>query len=103
DMREAVDLVQRRLADKIEHRAEHLEARRRHPPGRAKPGEWRHGDVAAVRPEYFDRPPGDRQLVRHKAFVATEQSIDEAVFDMDQLDFDFHLFRDHESGQDSLL
>ena len=103
EMREAVDLLQGRLADKIAHRAEHLEALRRQSPGRAEPGEWRHGDLPSVHPEYFDRPVEQRQLVRHKAFVATEENIDEAIFEMDQLDYDFHLFHDTDTGQDSLL
>jgi hypothetical protein len=103
EMLEAVDLLQRRLADKIAHRAEHVEALRRHNRGRAEPGEWRHGDLPSVQPEYFDRPVEQRQLVRHKAFVAAEENIDEAIFEMDQLDYDFHLFHDIDTGQDSLL
>ena len=103
ELHEAVDLLQRRLRDRIEHRSEHLEALRRHPPGRPEGGEWRHGDLATVRPEHFDRPVEERQLVRHKPFVAAEQTMEEAVFDMDQLDYDFYLFRDVDSGEDSLL
>jgi hypothetical protein len=103
DLHEAVDLLQGRLQDKLEHKAGHLEALRRHTPGRAGEDQWRHGDVPTLRPEYFDRPAEERQLVRHKPFVATEQSLDEAAFDMDQLDYDFYLFRDLASGQDSAL
>jgi len=103
DLHEAVDLLQRRLHDKLEHKAQHLEALRRHTPGRAEPGEWRHGDLAPTRPEFFDRPADDRQLVRHKAFVPAEQDRDEAAFDMDQLDYDFYLFHDLDSREDSML
>jgi hypothetical protein len=41
--------------------------------------------------------------VGHKTFVASELTPDEAAFDMDQLDFDFYLFRDLASGGDALL
>jgi len=103
ELREAVDLLQRRLLDKLEHKAEHLEALRRHTTGVAEAGEWRHGDLPSVRPEYFERPADERELVRHKPFVASEQRRDEAAFDMDLLDYDFYLFRDIDSGEDSLL
>jgi hypothetical protein len=103
EMHEAVDLLQRRLADQIAHRAQHLESLRRHSPDQAEPGEWRRGDLPSVRPDYFDRSVDQRQLVRHKPFVAAEENLDEAIFEMDQLDYDFHLFRDIDSREDSLL
>ena len=103
EMHEAVDLLARRLADQLDHRAQRVEALRRHSPGQAGPGEWQHADMPAVRPEYFDRPPEDRRLVRHKAFYVGEQTVDEAIFDMDQLDYDFYLFRDLDTGDDALV
>jgi len=102
ELREAIDLLQRRLLDKLEHRRERREAERRSA-AVPEPGEWRHRDLPAVRPDYFDRPAEDRQLVRHKTFATDELTPDEAAFDMDQLDFDFYLFEDLASGQDSLL
>lgn len=101
-MREAADLLQRRLRDKLEQRAQHREALRTRS-GIPQPGEWRHGDLPTARPEYFDRPPEERQLVRHKTFAIDELTPDEAAFDMDQLDYEFHLFRDLASGEDSVL
>lgn len=103
NMAEAVDLLEQRLADQIEHRSQRIEALRRHGPGPAAPGEWRHADLPASRPEYFERPPDERQLVRHKAFTSAEQSVEEAIFDMEQADYDFYLFRDLASGQDSVV
>jgi hypothetical protein len=99
---DALDVLAGRLRDKLEHLAQHQEALRRRvePP---PPGEWRHGDVAPARPPYFDRPVEERELVRHKAYVADELRLDEAVFDMEQLDYDFHLFRDIDTGEDSLI
>ena len=101
-MRESIDLLQRRLQDRLRHRAEHQAAGRTRS-GLAEPGEWRHGDLPAARPDYFDRPPEERELVRHKSFAIDELTPDEAAFDLDQLDYDFHLFRDLASGEDALL
>ncbi|HET9078494.1 MAG TPA: sigma 54 modulation/S30EA ribosomal C-terminal domain-containing protein [Acidimicrobiales bacterium] len=103
DMHEAADLLQRRLATQLDHRSERIEALRRHSPGQSPAGRWRHGDLATTRPGYFDRPAGQRQLVRHKALFPAEESIEEAAFDMEQLDYDFYLFRDLGTGEDSLL
>jgi hypothetical protein len=101
-MREAADLLQRHLWDKLEQRAEHRgDLRTRAPEG--EPGEWRHGDRRTERPDYYDRPLEDRQLVRHKTFAIDELTVDEAAFDMEQLDYDFHLFRDLASGEDAVL
>jgi ribosome-associated translation inhibitor RaiA len=102
DMREAIDLLQARLRDKLDHRAQHRHALRRRPAA-SPPGEWRHGDAPSDRPPYFNRPADERELVRHKSFVANEVTPDEAAFDMDQLDFDFHLFQERASGGDALL
>ena len=101
-MREAIDLLQRRLRAKLEHRAEHREAERTRT-AIPEPGEWRHGDLPSERPDYYDRPPDERELVRHKSFAVGELTRDEAAFDMEQLDYDFHLFRDLASGEGALI
>lgn len=101
-MREAADLLQGRLRAKLERRAEHRHDLRTHG-GERQAGEWRHGDLPTERPDYYDRPPGERQLVRHKTFAVGELTVDEAAFDMEQLDYDFHLFRDLASGDDAVL
>ena len=101
-LREAIDLVQRRLRSKLEHRAEHRRAERdrNFVP---EPGEWRHGDAPSEHPEYFDRPSDERAIVRHKSYAIGELTPDEAAFDMEQLDYDFHLFRDLATGEDALI
>ena len=101
-MREAADLLQRHLADKLDQRAQHREDLRTRAPDR-QPGEWRHGDLPTERPDYYNRPIEERELVRHKTFAIDELTVDEAAFDMDQLDFDFYLFRDLASGEDAVL
>lgn len=102
DVREGADQLQRRLNDQFEQRAEHREAMRQRI-GRAQPGQWRHGDLPTARPDYFDRPVEERQLVTHKTFAIGELTPDEAAFDMDQMDFDFYLFRELGTGEDALL
>jgi Sigma 54 modulation/S30EA ribosomal protein C terminus len=101
-MPEALDVLARRLADQLEHRAKRRERLNR-AAGIAGPGEWRHGDLPTDRPRYFGRPPEERRLVRHKSFAVGELTVDEAVFDMEQLDYDFYLFCERASGSDAIV
>ena len=101
-VREAADLLQRRLRDRLDHRAQHRDDLRTRS-GEREPGEWRHGDLATERHDHCDRPADQRELVRHKTFAIDELTPDEAAFDMEALDFDFHLFRDLASGEDAVL
>jgi hypothetical protein len=98
----AADLLTRRLRDKLEHRSRRRRALRKRR-GVPEPGEWRHGDLPTSRPDYYDRPLAERQLVRRKTYAIDELTPDEAVSEMEQLDYDFHLFRDLTSGQDALI
>lgn len=99
---EATDALVRRLHDRLEHRLR-KRAYLRGSTGVAEPGEWRHGDLATIRPPYFDRPVEDRQILRQKTFAVGELTPDEAAFDLEQLDYDFYLFRDLASGSDALM
>lgn len=101
-MRQAVDLVRDRLRDQLDDRSE----RRRSVRERGAvvtPGSWRRGNVPSTRPEYFDRPPEERELVRRKSFAYGEMTPDEAAFDMELMDHDFFLFVDLVSGEDALV
>ena len=102
DFREAVDLAEERLRDRLRHLADH---RRQLSRGGAPfvPGEWRHASRPTIRPECFPRPPDDRELVRQKALPLGEMTVDEAAFDMELLDHDFYLFREIGGAGDSLL
>ncbi len=84
--------------------ASHHDRERHKPVGLvAAPGTWRHSNRARPEQPYFDRPPAEREIVRHKSFAADEQTIDEAAWDMAMLDYDFFLFVELESGQDCLI
>lgn len=97
---EAVDLLQARLRQRVVKLARHWQARR----GSVPTGdEWRHGQLPAERPEYFPRPPEERQVVRRKTFAPTEATPLDAVADMELLDYDFYLFTDRDTGQDAVV
>ena len=68
-----------------------------------EPGEWRRGNRPSPPVGWFERPPDERRLVRHKTISDESMTVDEAVFDMDLLDYDFYLFNDLASGQDCVL
>lgn len=98
DVWEALDLLEDRLRDQLEHFTERRLALRKRGAQARESREWRHGDAPARRPPYFDRPPDDRQLLRRKTFALHKLSAEEAVEEMDRLDYDFHLFIGADSG-----
>jgi ribosome-associated translation inhibitor RaiA len=100
--RAAVDLLYERLRIRLERMDRHWQARRGEQPTPG-PHEWRHGSLPEDRPNYFPRPPEQREIIRHKAFELASAMPDEAVFDMEHLDYDFHLFTDLGSGQDAVV
>ncbi len=99
---DAIDLLAARLRNQLDRVARHWGARRgRMPTGR--PGEWRRESEPTQRPDYFPRPPGEREIIRRKAFTLAANTVDEAALEMDLLDYDFHLFTEERTGQDSVL
>ncbi|HEX6220982.1 MAG TPA: HPF/RaiA family ribosome-associated protein [Acidimicrobiia bacterium] len=98
----AADLLKDRITSQLRRRRERYEARRRRTRGTG-PGEWRHGNLPGVRPEHFDRPSGERELVRRKTHTAKDLTPEQAVAEMELLDYDFHLFRDLTTDQDALI
>ncbi|MFR9802343.1 HPF/RaiA family ribosome-associated protein [Pseudonocardia sp. RS010] len=103
---EAVDLLADRLRrqlvrDRHRHSA-HWEDRRGEQPA-ADPQEWRHAQLVPPRPTFFPRPPEDRRIVRHKTFTVGRVDLDEAAFDLEVLDHDFHLFTEVGTGLDGVL
>lgn len=71
--------------------------------GEVSEHEWRHGSVPTQRPDWFPRPVEEREVVRHKSFALPRETPDEAAFEMDLMDYDFHLFTDLETGEDCLV
>jgi hypothetical protein len=81
---------------------EHWEARRGGMP-KSWPHEWRHGSEPTRRPGYFPRPVEERSIILRKSFALTTESVDEAAFEMESMDYDFHLFNDTATGLDSVI
>jgi hypothetical protein len=99
--RDVIDRLLARLADRLEHRSDR-EARRAAalPP---EPGEWRRGFRPTVRQPYADRPRDERELVRHKTFLDEPLTVEEAAWDLVQLDYDAYLFRELSTGHDAAM
>lgn len=98
-MTEAIDLVIGRLKAKLDHHKDN----RKHRKGSPDPAEWRHGNMPSTNMPYFDRPRQEREVVRHKSFAPDEMTVEEAAWDMAQLDYDFFLFVELTTGLDCLL
>jgi hypothetical protein len=69
----------------------------------AGPGEWRHQSRPAPRLPYYPRPPEERTIVRHKSYALAHEIPDEAVADAELLGYDFHLFTEKSTGEDSVI
>jgi ribosome-associated translation inhibitor RaiA len=119
-MHEAIDLLRARIRKRLATHTRHWEARlggvplkqarvshgaRESHGARVSHGarEWHQGSEPTHHPDYYPRPPGDREIVRRKAFVLPRETPDEAAFDMEDMDYSFRLFIDAESGQDSII
>ncbi len=93
----SVDEAADRLGEKLRHQVDARTDRRRHDPhGRAAaPGQWRHGNLPTARPDVFDRPAGEREIVRRVSLAGGASStLEEARWDRFQLGYDFFLFHD---------
>ncbi len=101
-MREAIDGLQARLRRRLDRLARDWEELRDRRSPAALHG-WRHGDEPTHRPEHFPRPPAERDVVRHKAFELVAATPDEAAFELELHDYDFHLFHELATDQDAVL
>jgi hypothetical protein len=102
EMRDVVDLLEARLRDRLDHYSEHRDwIRSTRVPHEL--GEWRHGNLPDDHPSFFDRPVDERVIVRHKTWAAGNSTVDEAACDLESLDFDFLMFRELTTGQDSIV
>jgi hypothetical protein len=87
--REAVDQLQQRLRQGIERAVHHWEPRR--------------GGVPAAPRRQMPDSADEPEIIRRKSFVLARCTVDEAAFDLDAMDYDFHLFTEIGTGQDSLV
>lgn len=100
---EAVDLLHDRLRRRLERDRSrsggHWEDRRGAHPS-AEAGGWRHGEHPATP---LPEPETERVVVPHRSVTPLPCGLDEAVFDMEAMGYDFHLFTEEGSGQDSVV
>jgi len=101
----AVDLLGDRLSRRISRHNTRLMDRHHQVETPRPPDdhEWRHGDRPAQRPEHFDRPVDDREVVRRKTFAVGAMTPDEAADVLDLLGHDFLLFTNLNTGADAVL
>ncbi|MFN8028130.1 MAG: sigma 54 modulation/S30EA ribosomal C-terminal domain-containing protein [Acidimicrobiia bacterium] len=91
---EAVDLLDARLRERLARLSGRAETRVHTAP---RPS------VREVRPAFAARPADEREVVAHKSFAVGEQTVDEAVGDLELLDHDFFLFRNAATGEDNVV
>jgi len=104
-MREAIDRLHDRLRNRLERVNPHWEARRGGAPLPADQGvvPWRHGSEPTHRPAFYPRPVAERQVVRHKTYALSHEGVDDAILEMESLDYDFHLFTDGATGEERVV
>ena len=86
---EAIDLLDGRLRHRLDHMAQHRRALRRRGPDH-EPGQWRHGD-RGDRAVPFRHP--EPLLVHRSNWVPEGEDLDEAIWDLETMDWNFCLFR----------
>ncbi len=100
---QALRILEQRLERRLNRLAERREQQNERPPSTPE-GTWRSGDLPSKRPGYFDRPPDEREVIRRKTYPSDERiSVEEAVFDLDVLDYRFFLFTDESDGTPSVV
>lgn len=102
DVMAAIDLLDDRLRRRLDRANHRLNAKQQRSSA-PESGEWHHGEHRTHRPEFFDRPVEEREVVRHKTFALDPMTTDEAVFDLGVLGHDFYLYTDLETGADSVV
>ena len=101
---EAVDAVVDRLRSRLDRYEDRLhQLHVRHRTGDSGPGEWHHGDMPSSRPQWIDLPYEEREVRRKKTFAMAPMNVEEAAFDLMQLDHSFYLFVDDATSTDAVI
>ncbi len=101
--RDAINVLYDRLDRSLRRLAERRQTATKRP-RKTSEGRWRSGDLPSSRPGYFPRPVEDRQVVSRKTFAPRDRiSVEEALFDMEVLDYRFFLFTDAADDQPSIV
>ena len=98
-MRAAIEHMAARLRVRLDRLARDWPARRGAIP---VAGEWRHQSIPAQRPG-LHRPVGERTVIQRPCYASHALTPAEAIAELDLLDYDFHLFTERSTGEDSVL
>lgn len=101
EMVRAIDSLAQHLTRQLRRFVDRRNDRRER--GAGEGGEWHHGDYSPPRPEFFPRPPEEREIIRRKSFATRATAPHEAAEEMALLDHSFYLFTDAESGVDAAI
>jgi hypothetical protein len=101
-LREAAEHACDRLRIRLERAARNWAAIRGSRPVMQQ-GEWRHQSLPSVPLPYYPRPPQDRAVMRRSSYAPARKTPDEAVADAELLGYDFHLFTEKSTGEDSVV
>jgi ribosome-associated translation inhibitor RaiA len=101
-MRAAIEHACDRLRIRLERAARNWAALRGGTP-LPGPAEWRHDSLPAPQLPYFPRPRDERAVMRHKSYTPRHETPDEAAVEAELLDYDFHLFTEKSTGEDSVI
>jgi hypothetical protein len=101
-LREAAERACDRVRIRLERAARNWAAIRGTRPV-MQPGEWRHQSLPSVPLPYYPRPPQDRAVMRRTSYAPVHKTPDEAVADAELLGYDFHLFTEKSTGEDSVV
>lgn len=89
--REAIDALEVRMRRRLEHLCALWEPHRG--PDAAPP--WRH---PALSVDCRPMPPDEARIVRRKSYAMAPCTVDDAIAEMEMLDYNFHLFNEIGSG-----
>lgn len=98
----AVDLATHRIHERLRKHIDRRQDARRHGPSTFDP-RLHQGDDERTASRPFPDPEHERPIERHTSLGPGESTIDEAIFDLESLGNDFHLFVEIESGDDVLV
>lgn len=101
-MRAAIEGMEARLRVRLDRAARNWAALRGTVPA-SEPGEWRHQSIPAHRPPYFPRPGAEREVIPRVSYAASPETPEQALAELDLLDYDFHLFTERSTGEDSAI
>jgi Sigma 54 modulation/S30EA ribosomal protein C terminus len=102
-LHEAIDLLQARLRERHARLDRDRAGASRGTLARGVAAGWRHGDEPTDRPDLLAEPAADRTIVRRKSVAPARETPAEAAVEMAAMGYDFHLFVDAETGQDSVV